>query len=302
MKKEKLALIIMAAGIGSRYGSLKQLDSFTPRGYTIIDFSLFDALEAGFEKFIFVIRKSFEKEFKKTFNKKLQGKAEVVYVFQEVDDVPKKYINSDRSKPWGTGHALLMAKKAIKENFAIINSDDFYGREAFQIMAKNLIHKNENSYDFSMVTYLLKNTISDYGYVSRGVCEVNEKGYLIDICERTHIEKKKGSLMYKDENENYHPIRENTIVSMNFFGFTPRCFEFVEQWFERFLELNSGDLKAEFYLPDILKGFLNAGLAAVQVLNTKAKWYGVTYKEDKNRVQTAINAFIEQKIYPIELW
>ncbi|MDU8886988.1 sugar phosphate nucleotidyltransferase [Yeosuana sp. MJ-SS3] len=302
MKEEKLSLIIMAAGMGSRYGGLKQLDSFTPRGYTIIDFSLFDALRAGFGKFVFVIRKSLDKEFKEIFNKKLEGKAEVEYVYQELEYVPKKYVNPERSKPWGTGHALLMAKNEIQENFAIINADDFYGREAFEVMAKNLRNKDKNSYDFSMVTYLLKNTVSDYGFVSRGICQVNGNGYLTDIRELTHIKKTNNEIIYKDEYGNFYPIHEDTIVSMNFFGFTPKCFEFVEELFNQVLELNEGNIKAEFYLPEIIKEILNSGLGTVQVLSSDAKWFGVTYKDDKEIVQKAIGELIEQNIYPGELW
>lgn len=300
--RSKPTLVILAAGMGSRYGGLKQIDSFTPEGDTIIDFSLYDAHQAGFGKFVFIIRKSFEKDFKETFNKKLEGKAEVGYVFQELENVPEKYINPERTKPWGTGHALLMAKDVVKENFAIINGDDFYGKEAFEVMAKSLSEKDKDSYDFNTMAYLLKNTVSDHGYVSRGECQVNDEGYLVDVTERTYIEKIDGRLMRKDDKGKFIPINENTIVSMNFWGFTPKCFEFGGQLFEAFLEANTENLKAEFYLPSIVNDILKSGKASVEVLKSDAKWFGVTYKEDKAIVQKAIEELKANKVYPKNLW
>ncbi|SHG44910.1 Nucleotidyl transferase [Flavobacterium fluvii] len=302
MYKDKPTLVILAAGMGSRYGGLKQIDTFTPEGDTIIDFSLYDALQAGFGKFVFIIRKSFEKEFKEIFNKKLEGKAEVDYVYQELENVPQKYINPERTKPWGTGHALLMAKDAVQENFAIINADDFYGAEAFKVMAKSLAEKNKESYDFNTMAYLLKNTVSDHGFVSRGECEVNENGYLTGVTERTHIEKIDGKLMRKEDNGEFVPIDENAVVSMNFWGFTPKCFEFGGQLFEKFLEENQEDLKAEFYLPSIVNEILKSGKATVEVLQSDSKWFGVTYKEDKEIVQKAISELKKQNFYPRNLW
>tara|TARA_R110002049_G_scaffold993_2_gene7085 strand:+ start:19525 stop:20433 length:909 start_codon:yes stop_codon:yes gene_type:complete len=302
MIMNKPTLVILAAGMGSRYGGLKQMDAFTPEGDTIIDFSLYDALRAGFGKFVFIIRKSFEEEFKAIFNKKLEGKAEVSYVYQELDSVPKKYINPERTKPWGTGHALLMAKDAVKENFAIINADDFYGAEAFQVMAKSLAEKDKASYDFNTMAYLLKNTVSDHGYVSRGECQVDANGYLVDVTERTHIEKINGELMRKDDDGTFIPIDENTIVSMNFWGFTPKCFEFGGRLFETFLDTNKENLKAEFYLPSIVNEILKSEKASVEVLKSDAKWFGVTYKEDKVIVQKAIENLKERGVYPTKLW
>lgn len=299
---EKPTLVILAAGMGSRYGGLKQIDAFTPEGDTIIDFSLYDALQAGFGKFVFIIRKSFEKEFKEIFNKKLEGKAEVDYVYQELENVPDQYINPERTKPWGTGHALLMAKEAVKENFAIINADDFYGKEAFEVMAKSLTEKNKESYDFNTMAYLLKNTVSDHGFVSRGECDVNEKGFLTGVTERTHIEKIDGKLMRKEDNGAFVEIDENTVVSMNFWGFTPKCFEFGNQLFEQFLEETKTDLKAEFYLPSIVNEILKSGKASVEVLKSDAKWFGVTYKEDKEIVEKAIGELKKQNVYPRNLW
>lgn len=298
----KPTLVILAAGMGSRYGGLKQMDAFTPNGDTIIDFSLYDALRAGFGKFVFIIRKSFEKDFKEIFNKKLEGKAEVVYVYQELDSVPEKYINPERTKPWGTGHAVLMAKDVVHENFAVINADDFYGAEAFQVMAKSLMETDKESYDFNTMAYLLKNTVSEHGYVSRGECEVDEDGYLMDVTERTHIEKINGELMRKDDDGKLIPIDENTIVSMNFWGFTPRCFEFGGPLFETFLEANKANLKAEFYIPSVVNDMLKSEKASVAVLKSDAKWFGVTYIEDKEIVEKAIGKLKEQGIYPTKLW
>ncbi|MFD0760939.1 NDP-sugar synthase [Lutibacter aestuarii] len=302
MSDIKPTLVILAAGIGSRYGGLKQLDTFTDEGDTIMDFSIFDALEAGFGKFVFIIRKNIEAEFKEVFNKKLEGKAEVAYVFQEVEYVPKKYVNPNREKPWGTGHALLMAKDVVNENFAIINADDFYGKEAFEIMAKSLKEIDSNSYNFNMMGYLLKNTVSDYGYVSRGECKVDVKGYLIDVTEQTHIEKINGNIIRKDENGVYVPVDENAVVSMNFWGFTPKCFEFGSQLFEEFLEENKNDLKSEFFIPLVVNEILKSGIASVKVLTSNAKWFGVTYKEDKELVQNEIEKLKKNNIYPSKLW
>ena len=302
MSNIKPTLVILAAGMGSRYGGLKQIDSFTAQGDTIIDFSVYDALQAGFGKFVFIIRKSFEKEFKEIFNKKLEGKAEIAYVFQELENVPEKYINPERTKPWGTGHALLMTKTAVKENFAIINGDDFYGKEAFEVMAKSLSKKDMNSYDFNTMAYLLKNTVSDHGYVSRGECLVNDKNYLVDVTERTHIEKIDGKIIRKDDDGTYISIDENTVVSMNFWGFTPRFFEFGQALFEKFLEMNKENLKAEFYIPNIISDILKSSTATVEVLKSDAKWFGVTYKDDKPIVQKAIEQLKNKNIYPKHLW
>ena len=298
----KPTLVILAAGMGNRYGGLKQIDTFSPEGDTIIDFSIYDALKAGFGKFVFIIRKSFEKEFKEIFNKKLEGKAEIAYVFQELENVPEKYINPERTKPWGTGHALLMAKDVVNGNFAIINGDDFYGKEAFEVMAKSLSKKDMNSYDFNTMAYLLKNTVSEHGYVSRGECLVNDKNYLVDVTERTHIEKIDGKIIRKDDDGTYISIDGNTVVSMNFWGFTPRFFEFGGALFDEFLEANKENLKAEFYIPYIVSDILKSGKTSIEVLKSEAKWFGVTYKEDKEIVQKAIEELKNQKIYPQNLW
>ena len=302
MNREKPTLVILAAGIGSRYGGLKQLDTFTPEGDTIMDFSIYDALQAGFGKFVFIIRKNIEDEFKEVFNRKLAGKAAVEYVFQELEFVPEGYKNSERQKPWGTGHALMMAKDVVKENFAIINADDFYGKEAFKTMAKKLTETDKDSFNFSTIAYLLKNTVSDHGFVSRGECMVNEQGFLTDVIERTHIEKINNYLLRKDEDAVFVPINPDTIVSMNFWGFTPKCFEFAETLFESFLEQNINNLKAEFFIPLIVSEMIKSGIANVEVLKSNSKWFGVTYKEDKEIVQKEIEQLRSKNSYPSKLW
>ncbi|KMQ65386.1 nucleotide-diphospho-sugar transferase [Chryseobacterium angstadtii] len=295
-------LIVLAAGMGSRYGGLKQIDIFTPQGDTIIDFSLYDALQAGFKKFVFIIRKSFENEFKSLIEKKIKGKAEIEYVYQEIDRVPLKYLNAERTKPWGTGHALLLTKDVIHENFAIINADDFYGRDAFMVMYDFLKNTDMNSYNFSMIGYLLKNTVSDHGYVSRGVCDVDFNGNLLNVTERTYIEKSENGLRYKEEDESFTPIEEEVTVSMNFWGFTPRCFEFGSDSFNRFLEKNKESLKAEYYLPTLVADSIASGKVNVKLLKSDDRWFGVTYPEDKKMVQKAISELRMKKLYPENLW
>ena len=299
---KKLTLVVLAAGMGSRYGGLKQMDTFTSQGDTIIDFSIYDALQAGFQKFVFVIRKSIEKDFRATIDNKLKNKAEVKYIFQEVNNVPEKYKNSKREKPWGTGHAVLMTKNVVNENFAIINADDFYGREAFNDIAKQLIETKENSFEFCMVGYALKNTISENGYVSRGECFVNKEGYLTNVIERTRIETIDGFLKFEDEKGKMVSIDKETIVSMNIWGFTKNYFGYGEKLFLDFLEKNKENLKAEFYLPFIVNSLLASKKATVKVLKSKAKWFGVTYNEDKENVEKEIKKLKEAGVYPIKLW
>lgn len=298
----KPTLIILAAGVGSRYGGLKQLDTFSEQGDTILDFSIYDAIQAGFGKVVFIIRKSIEKDFKAFFNSKLEGKIEVAYVFQETDNIPEKFKDNNREKPWGTGHALLMAKDAVSENFAVINADDFYGRDAFTGMAKALNKIDKNATEFNMMGYVLKNTISDYGFVSRGECKVDENNFLTGITERTHIEKIDGILKFKDDVGELHPISENTIVSMNFFGFTPKYFDISSSMFEAFLEKNYKEPKAEFFIPLVVNSVIVDKTATMEVLKSNARWFGVTYKEDKEYVTSEIQKLKNTGVYPKNLW
>ncbi|PCI32396.1 MAG: nucleotide-diphospho-sugar transferase [Flavobacteriaceae bacterium] len=298
----KPTLVILAAGIGSRYGGLKQLDTFTPEGDTILDFSIYDAVQAGFGKVVFIIRKSIEAEFTAVFNKKLAGKIEVAYVFQELENIPARFKENNRERPWGTGHAVLMAKEVVKENFTVINADDFYGKEAFEVMAKSLIAMDPSSDNYNMMGYRLKNTISENGFVSRGECQVNDTGFLTGVVERTHIEKIEESLQYKNDAGVFTPISDEAVVSMNFWGFTPNYFKVSETMFEEFLEENSQEMKAEFFIPLVVNAVIENSSGSVEVLKSDAKWFGVTYKEDKEIVTAAIQELKQNGVYPTHLW
>ncbi|PKQ63627.1 nucleotidyltransferase [Labilibaculum manganireducens] len=294
-------LLVLAAGMGSRYGGLKQIDPIGPTNETIIDYSIHDAIEAGFGKIVFVIRESFEEEFKELFNAKLAGKIEVDYVNQEIGKVPEGSVyNLEREKPWGTGHAILMAKDCINEPFAVINADDYYGVEAFTTIAdylSNSITDEENC----MVGYQLGNTISENGSVSRGVCGTNENDHLTTVVERTHIEKLENGIAYK-ENEEWVQLVPQTTVSMNFWGFTPKLFDYLEAQFTLFLKEEGDQLKSEFFIPSVVANIIKDGKTQVKVLKSDAQWFGVTYREDKEKAVKAIGKLIEKGIYPSKLW
>lgn len=300
---QKPALVVLAAGMGSRYGGLKQLDTFTPEHDTIIDFSLVDAIAAGFGKVIFVIRRHFKNEFITQYSKKLEGKVKVEYVFQEIDEIPSQFLNPDRVKPWGTGHALLCTKSAIKatENFAVINADDFYGKEAFKVMSEFLNEVDAKSTNFSMMGYQLENTLSKFGSVSRGECLVDNNQNLIDVVERTQIFEHKGDLVMDVDGE-IRPIKRETIVSMNFWGFTPEIFNYVDNIFENFLSNNWKKLKSELFIPTVVNELLQTKKATVKVLESDAKWLGVTYPEDKEYVTQSLRKLKNQELYPKQLW
>jgi dTDP-glucose pyrophosphorylase len=302
MDNKKLTIVILAAGMGSRYGGLKQVDTFSLEGDTIIDFSLYDAIQAGFSKVVFVIRANLQAEFNALFENKLRGKIKVEYVYQELENIPAMYRDSKREKPWGTGHALLLLKDIVKENFAVINADDFYSRQAFDTIASQLRITDEESYDFSMVAYSLKNTVSENGYVSRGECTVDRSNLLVDIIERTRIERINGDLKSQEKSGEMTAISEDTTVSMNFWGFTPKCFEFVDELFLHFLEENKGNLKIEFYLPFIVSKMIQSNKVSVKVLESNSKWFGVTYSKDRKEVENEINTLKENSIYPMNLW
>jgi len=299
---KKITLVVLAAGIGSRYGGLKQLDTINDEGDTIIDFSIYDAIEAGFSKIVFVIRNDIKDDFIPIFDTKLKGKVEVVYVCQELDAIPKEFINLDRTKPWGTGHALLMAKDVIDENFAVINADDFYGKKSFQIMAEKLQSTNSDVTNFYMIGYELKNTISVHGSVSRGQCYIDDNGLLKNIIERTHIEKIDNIIFYKDEKNHFIKIEEKTTVSMTFWGFTPSLFPFLVKDFHLFLNINNSDLKREFFIPMVVDNLIENKQVKVEVLQCDAKWLGVTYKEDKPYIVKEIARLKENGLYPKLLW
>lgn len=297
----KPTLLVLAAGMGSRYGGLKQIDPIGPTNETIIDYSIHDAIEAGFGKIVFVIRESFEEEFKELFNAKLAGKIEVDYVNQEIGKLPEGSVyNLEREKPWGTGHAILMAKDSIHEPFAVINADDYYGVEAFATIADYLstsITDEENC----MVGYRLGNTISENGSVSRGVCETNDNNHLTTVVERTHIEKLKDGIAYK-ENDKWISLPAETTVSMNFWGFTPQVFNHLEAQFVSFLKAEGDQMKSEFFIPSVVAKIIDEGKTKVKVLESDAQWFGVTYKEDKEKAIKAIGKLIEKGTYPSKLW
>jgi UTP-glucose-1-phosphate uridylyltransferase len=301
-KPMKPTLLVLAAGMGSRYGGLKQIDPIGPAGETIIDYSIHDAIKAGFGKIVFVIRESFENEFKNLFNKKLEGIIDVDYVNQEIDKIPQGVnYHPEREKPWGTGHAILMAKDAIKEPFAVINADDYYGAEAFKTMA-DFLTSEVNDTEYGMVGYQLANTISENGSVSRGVCQTNDQSHLVNVIERTHIERIEQGIAWKDEQNEWHVMNENTTVSMNFWGFAPTLFQHLEQQFKDFLEKKGQELKSEFYIPSVVAQLIEEGNANARVLNSSAQWFGVTYREDKEKAIKAINDLIQKGEYPSQLW
>ncbi|MBN2235915.1 MAG: NTP transferase domain-containing protein [Bacteroidales bacterium] len=299
----KPTILILAAGIGSRYGGLKQLDKVGPSGETIIDYSIYDAIQAGFGKVVFVIRENIEADFRAFFDEKLKGKIEVEYVFQEIHKIPEGlHYNPERKKPWGTGHAVLMAKEVIKENFAVINADDFYGREAYQTLVNYFQSDSNQATDYCMVGYELKNTLSENGYVSRGQCKSDSNHFLIDVVERTHIERQGEKVVFQDANGNLINLDENTLVSMNFWGFTPSFFTFLQEKFASFITENTDNLKAEFYIPSVVNDLIIEKRARTKVLHSNASWFGVTYQEDKAGVMQNIQNLVNSGKYPSKLW
>jgi dTDP-glucose pyrophosphorylase len=300
----KPTLLVLAAGMGSRYGSLKQIDPVGPSGETIIDYSIYDAIRAGFGKVVFIIRKSFEEDFKNIFISKLQSHIPVEYVFQEIDKLPEGLtVSSERTKPWGTAHAVLMAKDIIHEPFAVINGDDFYGAGAFQTMADYLNSLSaETQTQYSLVGYQVGNTMSDFGSVSRGVCQEDKDEFLISVTERTNIQYTEGKIAYQEGDNTSVFLEPKTLVSMNFWGFTPEYFKQTEALFVDFVKANSDSPKAEFYIPYAIDILINNSSARVKVLRSDAKWFGVTYKEDKPLVIEKLNQLITAGIYPAKLW
>jgi NDP-sugar pyrophosphorylase family protein len=300
----KPTLLVLAAGMGSRYGGLKQIDPVGPSGETIIDYSIYDAARAGFGKVVFIIRKSFEQDFKDIFISKLQKHIQVEYVFQEIENVPQGLkISPERTKPWGTAHAILMAKDVINEPFAVINGDDFYGLDAFRTMASYLVSlQPDQQNQYSLVGYEVGNTMSENGSVSRGVCLADENEFLVSVTERTNIQYINGGIAYTDGNGDAVFLKPDTLVSMNFWGFTPEYFRQTEPMFSDFVIANTDSLKAEFYIPSAIDALVNSAKAKVKVLKSNARWFGVTYKEDKPLVIEKLAQLISNGIYPAELW
>ena len=292
-------LLVLAAGMGSRYGGLKQMDGVGPNGEIIMDYSINDAIRAGFGKVVFVIRHSFEQEFKAKINAEHFGnRIQVEYVFQELDYLPEGFkVPEGREKPWGTNHAILMAKDVIHEPFAIINADDFYGRDAFQVIGDHLRTLEGTKGQYCMVGYCLENTLSENGTVSRGVCQVDEKGLLVGMTERTSIGRTPNGIEYKDTDGSMHPLPADATVSMNLFGFTPDYFVESEKLFVTWLRDNGSEMKSEFYIPFAVNTFINSGYATMRVLKTTAQWFGVTYKEDRPMVVARLAKLHEQGVY-----
>lgn len=299
----KPTLLVLAAGMGSRYGSLKQMDGVGPNGEAIIDYSVYDAIRAGFGKVVFVIRHSFEVDFKEVFNAERFGhKIEVEYVFQELDYLPEGFtLPEGRVKPWGTNHAVMMAAKAINEPFAVINADDFYGRTAYATIGDYLRGLAGSEGRYCMVGYQVSKTLSENGTVSRGVCTVDEEGNLRGMVERTQIERVDGTIVFHDGGAD-EPLAEDTPVSMNLFGFTPDYFRHSEAYFKEFLPANIDNLKAEFFIPLMVNKVINEGTATMRVLKTTSDWFGVTYKEDKPMLMAKIEELIAAGEYPRNLW
>ena len=298
----KPTLFVLAAGMGSRYGGLKQIDGLGPNGETIMDYSVFDALRAGFGKIVFVIRKDFADDFKRVVLAKYEGKVPCEICFQAIENVPEGYTyNPERTKPWGTNHAVLMGKDLIKEPFAVINADDFYGKESFEVLAKFLNEVAGKQNQYCMVGYRVCNTLSDYGSVSRGVCETDAAGNLTNVVERTSIERKENGIFYTVDGVDY-ALPENAPVSMNMWGFTPEYFGYVEEAFKTFLKERGQELKSEFYIPTLVNDLIVAGKATCRVLDTTAKWFGVTYAEDRQMVVDKIAALTEAGVYPNPLF
>lgn len=296
----KPTLLVLAAGMGSRYGGLKQIEPVGPNGETIIDYSVFDAGRAGFGRLVFVIRRDIEQPFRETVGARFEGKIPVEYVFQELDQLPPGFaVPNDRAKPWGTGHAILAAAEAIHEPFGVINADDFYGPNSFRILAEYL---KSGSGGHAMVGFILRNTLSDFGGVSRGVCAVDAGGYLKTVTELTKIEKDGRAAKFTGADGAVAPLTGDEIVSLNLWGFMPELFEQLRRQFVEFLKQHGGEKTSEFYIPAVVNRLVASGEGRCRVLQTPDSWFGVTYREDRAAVSAGIARLIAGKVYPQSLW
>lgn len=301
-------LVVMAAGMGSRYGGLKQIDPIDPQGHIIMDFSVYDAVRAGFRKVVFIIKKENEKDFREAIGDRLSKQIEVAYVFQDLHNIPEGFsVPEGRVKPWGTGHAILSCVGELDGPFAVINADDYYGRHAFE-MTYRFLSENEDSKDcchYMMVGYKVENTLTENGYVARGVCEIDDEGYLEEIHERTHIEKRGGGAAYtEDDGATWTQIAPGSVVSMNMWGFTESILAELQGRFAKFLgeNLQANPLKCEYFLPFVVDELLKEHKASVCVLRSPDRWYGVTYREDKQAVMDAMARLKDEGVYPQDLW
>lgn len=299
---KKPSLLVLAAGMGSRYGSLKQMDGIGPGGEAILDYSVYDAIRAGFGRVVFVIRRSFGEDFRAVFSaERFGGEIEVEYVFQELENIPEGFaVPPGREKPWGTNHAVMMGAAAIDGPFAVINADDFYERASFEALAGYLTGV-EGPGRYCMVAYRVANTLSEHGSVSRGVCLIDACGNLSSLTERASIEREGGQIYYTEEGRR-HPLADDTPVSMNMFGFTPDYFEYSQSEFRNFLADYGGELKSEFYIPSMVNSLITSGRAKVQALSTDSQWFGVTYKEDRPAAGQRLRRLINAGEYPEKLW
>jgi UTP-glucose-1-phosphate uridylyltransferase len=289
-------LLILAAGMGSRYGGLKQIDAVGPSGETILDFSVYDASRAGFGQIVFVIRRDIEDAFRQSIGARFEQRVPVKYVFQEIDDLPPGFtVPAGRTKPWGTTQAVLAAAEVIHEPFAVINADDFYGQESFQSLSRHLLTESSG---YAMIGFILRNTLSEFGSVARGISAVDENGYLASVVEVTGIERDSGEIKAAGGIR----LSGDEIVSMNMWGFTPRVFDQLRAYFESFLEANSLDQRAECYLPNAVNSLVHSGESRVRVLPTSEAWFGVTYREDRPRVVENIGRLVSSGVYPKRLW
>lgn len=299
----KASLLILAAGMGSRYGSLKQMDAFGPNGETIIDYSIYDAIKAGFEKVVFVVRKSFRQEIESHFRSRIGDRVELQFVDQELDKLPEGFeLNPEREKPWGTAHAVLMGAEVIDGPFAVINADDYYGPGSYDILMSFFRQLNGKD-EFSVVSYYLDNTLSEHGTVNRGVCYKNEEDYLSRIIETLKISKEEdGTITYPGNESEDGKLEKDTLVSMNMFGFTPLYFKYAESCFVDFLKNRGDEPKSELFIPNVLDEMIDSNQVKVKVLTSNDKWFGVTYKEDKPMVIKRLRTLIDEGVYPESLW
>ena len=300
--KEKISLVVLAAGMGSRYGGLKQMDSFGPNGETIIDYSLYDAHRAGFEHVVFIIRDFFADKFIEVFDPKMNGRMKADYVYQELSNLPHLFsFPAERERPWGTGHAVWVAHSAVTGPFAVINADDYYGPESYKTLY-DFLNQSRDVEEYSVVGYRLENTLSDYGTVNRGVCQVDKKGYLVDIEECKQIGTDENGVISFPDGESVRILQPDSPVSMNMWGFYPSYFSFFEREFGSFLEKEGQELKSEYYIPNLVDTLIKSGERQTKVLECDAEWFGVTYREDKDFVSNRLKGLIESGVYPENLW
>jgi hypothetical protein len=298
----KPTLLVLAAGMGTRYGGNKQLDEVGPSGETIIDYSIYDAIRAGFGKIVFVIRRDIEEQVKERFVKRLKGKIEVDYVFQEISNLPEGVkVSPERQKPWGTSHAILVTEQKIKEPFGVINADDYYGVESFKILHDFLVNDTDPN-NYCIVGYKMRNTLSDHGHVNRGVCRVGDDGLLKNIVETRQIEKTPDGAKAPDQSGNIELFTGEEVVSMNLWGFKPSCYTFLGEEFRNFLNISGMDPKAELDIPTSVDKFVKSGEITIRILMSNERWFGVTYREDKPFVVDSINAMIRKGVYPSKIY